>query len=207
MATALASPAIQHAAPKWPSFDWTDPFLLDALLTDEEPMVRDTARAFCEAELAPIVKLSNRNEIYDRSLMAKFGAAGLSAPKIEGKFPLRAWVTGEIVMEDVHIPRPAACGGRGVEGPQQATAPVPAGCAPCDLIVRSTVDPISPRLKRSDCPVKFAGEERRAARTGCSRNRRDARWASQGNRRAAGIFRRGASSLARGFVARRSRRG
>ena len=90
MATALASPAIQHAVPKWPSFDWTDPFLLDALLTDEERMVRDTARAFCEAELAPIVKLSNRNEIYDRSLMAKFGAAGLSAPKIEGKFPLRA---------------------------------------------------------------------------------------------------------------------
>ena len=84
MATALASSAIQHAAPKWPSFDWTDPFLLDALLTDEERMVRDTARAFCEAELAPIVKLSNRNETCDRSLMAKFGAAGLLRPTIEG---------------------------------------------------------------------------------------------------------------------------
>ena len=29
---------------------------------------------------------------------------GLSAPKIEGKFSLRASVTGQIVMEDVVIP-------------------------------------------------------------------------------------------------------
>ena len=30
---------------------------------------------------------------------------GLSAPKIEGKFSLRASVTGQIVMEDVVIPQ------------------------------------------------------------------------------------------------------
>ena len=29
---------------------------------------------------------------------------GLSAPKIEGKFSLRASITGEIVMEDVEVP-------------------------------------------------------------------------------------------------------
>ncbi len=29
---------------------------------------------------------------------------GLSAPKIEGKFSLRASVTGQIVMEDVQVP-------------------------------------------------------------------------------------------------------
>lgn len=29
---------------------------------------------------------------------------GLSAPKIEGKFSLRASVTGQIVMEDVKVP-------------------------------------------------------------------------------------------------------
>ena len=32
------------------------------------------------------------------------GMDGLSAPKIEGKFSLRASVTGQIVMEDVVIP-------------------------------------------------------------------------------------------------------
>ncbi|MEP6784600.1 MAG: acyl-CoA dehydrogenase [Sphingomonadales bacterium] len=83
MATAHA-PATQHSVPKWPSFDWTDPLLLDAALTDEERMVRDSARAFCAAELAPIVREDNRNETYDRGLMAKFGAAGLLGPTIEG---------------------------------------------------------------------------------------------------------------------------
>jgi len=29
---------------------------------------------------------------------------GLSAPKIEGKFSLRASITGQIVMEDVFVP-------------------------------------------------------------------------------------------------------
>ena len=84
MATVHAVPLAHDNAPKWPSFDWTDPFLLDALLSDEERMVRDTARAFCDTELAPIVRESNRNETCDRSLMAKFGAAGLLGPTIEG---------------------------------------------------------------------------------------------------------------------------
>ncbi|MES2290856.1 MAG: acyl-CoA dehydrogenase [Pseudomonadota bacterium] len=83
MATAHA-PAAQHHAPKWASFDWADPLLLDAALTDEERMVRDAARAFCQAELAPIVRESNRTETYDRGLMAKFGAAGLLGPTIDG---------------------------------------------------------------------------------------------------------------------------
>ena len=84
MATALATPTAHSSAPKWPSFDWTDPFLLDAQLTDEERMVRDSARAFCDAELAPIVKESNRNETCDRDLMRRFGAAGLLGPTIDG---------------------------------------------------------------------------------------------------------------------------
>ena len=83
MATQLATPVAQ-SVPKWPSFDWTDPFLLDAQLTDEERMVRDTARAFSDEHLAPIVKASNRNETCDRGLMAQFGAAGLLGPTIEG---------------------------------------------------------------------------------------------------------------------------
>ena len=33
------------------------------------------------------------------------GMKGLSAPKIEGKFALRASSTGQIVMEDVEVPK------------------------------------------------------------------------------------------------------
>ena len=39
-----------------------------------------------------------------RGLVLEKGMKGLSAPKIEGKFSLRASVTGEIVMDDVFVP-------------------------------------------------------------------------------------------------------
>ena len=50
------------------------------------------------------------------------GMAGLSAPKIEGKFSLRASITGMIFMEDVKVPKenmlPKAKG-LGVSAPRQ----------------------------------------------------------------------------------------
>lgn len=39
-----------------------------------------------------------------RGFILEKGMPGLSAPKIEGKFSLRASITGQIVMEDVEIP-------------------------------------------------------------------------------------------------------
>ena len=39
-----------------------------------------------------------------RGFILEKGMKGLSAPKIEGKFSLRASITGEIVMEDVEVP-------------------------------------------------------------------------------------------------------
>ena len=39
-----------------------------------------------------------------RGFVLEKGMKGLSAPKIEGKFSLRTSVTGEIVMDDVHVP-------------------------------------------------------------------------------------------------------
>ena len=53
-----------------------------------------------------------------RGFILEKGMEGLSAPKIEGKFSLRASITGEIVMEDVFVPEenmlPDA---RGLSGP------------------------------------------------------------------------------------------
>src|SRR5947209_9369168 len=39
-----------------------------------------------------------------RGFVLEKGMQGLSAPKIEGKFSLRTSVTGEVVMDDVHVP-------------------------------------------------------------------------------------------------------
>jgi glutaryl-CoA dehydrogenase len=46
------------------------------------------------------------------------GMDGLSTPAIEGKFSLRAWNTGEIVMQDVFVPEANRLpGARGLKGP------------------------------------------------------------------------------------------
>jgi len=43
-------------------FNWRDPLLLDRQLTDEERMVRETARAYCQEKLAPRVLEAFRSE-------------------------------------------------------------------------------------------------------------------------------------------------
>lgn len=53
-----------------------------------------------------------------RGFVLEKGMKGLSAPKIEGKFSLRASITGEIVMDDVFVPEENAFPGiRGLKGP------------------------------------------------------------------------------------------
>jgi glutaryl-CoA dehydrogenase len=71
-------------AKAWPSFDWSDPVLIEAELTGEERMIRDSARSFCEQTLVPIVKEANRHETCDPALMRAFGEAGLLGPTIHG---------------------------------------------------------------------------------------------------------------------------
>jgi len=66
------------------SFDWTDPLLIDAQLSDEERLIRDAARGFAEAELLPMVRDAFRDERVDSGLMRKLGGAGLLGPTIQG---------------------------------------------------------------------------------------------------------------------------
>ncbi len=80
--TANATP--ENFAPLWPRFDWADPLLLETQLSEEERMIRDSARAFCDEHLVPAVRAANRSESYDPGLMRKFGAAGLLGPTIDG---------------------------------------------------------------------------------------------------------------------------
>ena len=41
---------------KWPGFNWEDPFLLEQQLTEEERLVRETARQYAQDKLAPRVR-------------------------------------------------------------------------------------------------------------------------------------------------------
>jgi len=58
-------------------FTWNDPLLLEHQLTDEERMVRDTARAYCQDKLAPRVLEMFRHERPDPSIFREMGALDL----------------------------------------------------------------------------------------------------------------------------------
>jgi glutaryl-CoA dehydrogenase len=61
------------AAPPVTRFDWTDPLLLDAQLTEEERMVRETARAYAQERLAPRALEMFRTEKVDASIFREMG--------------------------------------------------------------------------------------------------------------------------------------
>jgi len=66
------------------AFQWDDALRLDLLLTDEERMVRDSARAYCQEKLQPRVLMANRNETFDRDIMTEMGALGFLGATIDG---------------------------------------------------------------------------------------------------------------------------
>ncbi|HXF81065.1 MAG TPA: acyl-CoA dehydrogenase [Usitatibacter sp.] len=67
-----------------PTFDWADPLLLEDQLTEEERMVRDSARAYAQAKLMPRILEANRHEKFDRAIIDEMGALGFLGPTIEG---------------------------------------------------------------------------------------------------------------------------
>ncbi|PHZ84054.1 acyl-CoA dehydrogenase [Paremcibacter congregatus] len=72
------------ASPKWPSTPWDDILLLEDFLTEEERMIRDGARDFCQNELMPGILDANRHENFDRNIMTQMGELGLLGPTIQG---------------------------------------------------------------------------------------------------------------------------
>jgi glutaryl-CoA dehydrogenase len=50
-------------------FNWEDPLDLESWLTEEERMIRDSARAFAQDKLLPRVKTAFRDERFDREIM------------------------------------------------------------------------------------------------------------------------------------------
>ena len=59
------------------SFDWQDPMFLEQQLSEEERMIRDAARDYCQDGLMPRVQMANRDEVFHREIMNEFGELGL----------------------------------------------------------------------------------------------------------------------------------
>ena len=71
---------------RMPVLEWSDPFLVEHELDDEERMCRDTAHAYCRDRLQPRVLLANRNECFDREIATEMGGLGLLGPTIPAEY-------------------------------------------------------------------------------------------------------------------------
>ncbi|MCQ3936820.1 MAG: acyl-CoA dehydrogenase [Chloroflexi bacterium] len=69
-----------------PTFKWDDPLLFNDQLTDEERMIRDTARRYCQDKLMPRILEANRQEIFHREIMTEMGAMGFLGSTIPEEY-------------------------------------------------------------------------------------------------------------------------
>ncbi len=84
MTNAINCPESARAKPA--QIDWQDPFLLEHMLSEEERMIRDTAKAYCKNKLLPRIVNANRHEIFDRQIMNEMGELGLLGSTIPEEF-------------------------------------------------------------------------------------------------------------------------
>jgi glutaryl-CoA dehydrogenase len=84
-AGAAVSAAGKSAAPAGRAdFQWEDPLLLEDQLSEDERLIRDTARQYCQDKLMPRIVEANRHERFDREIINEMGELGLLGPTIEG---------------------------------------------------------------------------------------------------------------------------
>jgi glutaryl-CoA dehydrogenase len=65
-------------------FNWQDPFLMEEQLSEEERLVRDTAKQYAQEKLLPRVRDAYRKEETDPEIFREMGALGLLGSTIEG---------------------------------------------------------------------------------------------------------------------------
>ncbi len=68
------------------AFDWADPFRLDDQLSEDERMIRDTARAYAEEKLAPRIDRAFADEVMEPEIFREMGALGLLGPTVPEEY-------------------------------------------------------------------------------------------------------------------------
>ena len=75
-----------QSRPELSSFNWEDPFRLENQLTEDERMVRDSARAYCDEKLMPRVLTAFENEETDPEIFREMGSMGLLGTTIPEQY-------------------------------------------------------------------------------------------------------------------------
>jgi glutaryl-CoA dehydrogenase len=68
------------------NFAWNDPLLLEQQLTQDERMVREAARVYCQGKLAPRVLEAFRHEKTDPGIFREMGELGMLGPTIPAAY-------------------------------------------------------------------------------------------------------------------------
>ncbi|XP_039312336.1 glutaryl-CoA dehydrogenase, mitochondrial isoform X2 [Solenopsis invicta] len=67
-----------------PAFSWEDPFNLESQLTQDEILMRDQFRSYCQEQLLPRVIEANRKEHFDRNIIRQMGQLGVLGCTLKG---------------------------------------------------------------------------------------------------------------------------
>ncbi|CAG0953589.1 partial glutaryl-CoA dehydrogenase, partial [Anaerolineae bacterium] len=68
------------------AFRWDDPLLLEEQLTEDERMLRDATRDYCQGKLAPRILEAFRHEKTDPAVFREMGEMGLLGPTIPSEY-------------------------------------------------------------------------------------------------------------------------
>ena len=69
---------------EYAKFRWEDPLMFEPQLTDEERLVRDSIRDYCQGRLMPRIIEANRHEMFDRAILREMGEMGMLGATIDG---------------------------------------------------------------------------------------------------------------------------
>ena len=69
-----------------PAFQWDDPFFFEDQLTEDERLVRDSARDYAQDKLAPRILEANRHETFDRDVINEMGEMGFFGTTIPEEY-------------------------------------------------------------------------------------------------------------------------
>ncbi|GFV81761.1 glutaryl-CoA dehydrogenase, mitochondrial [Trichonephila clavipes] len=66
------------------TFDWKDALSLNSKLTEDEIMISEQFRSYCQEKLMPRILMANRNEVFHKEIMKEMGSIGALGPTIKG---------------------------------------------------------------------------------------------------------------------------
>ncbi len=84
MSSRLQAVATGSPARARPEFAWDDPFRLEDQLSEDERLIRDSARDYAQKRLMPRILEANRHELVDRTIFNEMGELGLLGATIQG---------------------------------------------------------------------------------------------------------------------------